>query len=250
MLGALRSAGFDAQGLDIRPEIASDTITLDPVDFANGLRTLITVVRDIGQTEEVLFTDQALVDRAPELQVVVISSTVSPRYLRELRGRIPDRIALVDAPMSGAQVRAERRELAFMLGGEAAVLDRLQPLFTAMGTSFHRMGPFGAGMAAKVLNNLLAASHTAMTRLVLDWAEAFDLDEKTLLDLIAASSGQNWFASGFGDIEFARDGYDPDNTIGILAKDVDSALDVAPDGADTALPRAVRDAVLRLMPRR
>ena len=47
-----------------------------------------------------------------------------------------------------------------------------------MGAHFHRMGAFGAGMQAKVLNNLLAASNTAMTRLVLDWADAAGYDVK------------------------------------------------------------------------
>ncbi len=57
----------------------------------------------------------------------------------------------------------------------------MQPLFDAMGSHFHRMGTFGTGMAAKVLNNLLAASNTAMTRLVLDWADQAGLDERRFL---------------------------------------------------------------------
>jgi len=248
MLAALKSAGFGAIGLDIRADAVGNGITLDVDDFAKDLRILITVVRDIAQTEAVLFGDQNLLMRARKLDTVIISSTISPRYIKELRERIHARIALIDAPMSGAQVRAERRELSFMLGGETADLDHVQPLFDAMGNSFHRMGPLGSGMAAKVLNNLLAASNTAMTRLVLDWAQDLDLNEESLLGLMNASSGQNWFASNFNDIEFARDGYHPDNTIHILAKDIESALDVAPKGADTSIPEAVKAAILRLKP--
>ncbi len=40
-----------------------------------------------------------------------------------------------------------------------------------------------------------------------------------------------------------------DNTIGILVKDIESALDAAPDGADTALPRTVQQAIRGLRPR-
>jgi 3-hydroxyisobutyrate dehydrogenase-like beta-hydroxyacid dehydrogenase len=118
-----------------------------------------------------------------------------------------------------------------------------------MGKHFHRMGGFSAGMQAKVLNNLLAASNTAMTRLVLDWADAAGIDERRLLDLIHTSSGQNWFASGFDQIEFACDGLEPGNTIAILVKDVASALDAAPEGADTSLPRTVQEAIRQLKPR-
>ena len=87
-----------------------------------------------------------------------------------------------------------------------------------------------------------------MTRLVLDWADAQDVDERKLLDLIHGASGQNWLASGFEEIEFARDGHDPENSIGILDKDVAAALDIAGD-ADTTLPRAVRHAIQKLRPR-
>jgi len=247
MLAALRHAGFAARGFDVRLSAVTgclaEFVTLNADAFAQHLKVLISVVRDISQTEQVLFGTQGFVQRAQDLDTIVISSTLSPKYIRGLRSRIPNRIALVDAPMSGAVVRAEQRNLSFMLGGAEADLDRLQPLFEAMGTSFHRMGGYGAGMSAKVLNNLLAASSTAMTRLVLHWADAQGIDEGKLLELIDASSGQNWFASGFQEIEFARDGFSDDNTIGILVKDIASALDAAPDGADTRLPKLVQDMI-------
>ena len=250
MLRALCRAGFDAHGFDVRPatDFPGLPVTNDVDHFAADLHTLISVVRDIEQTEDVLFAAQALATRAP-LQRVILCSTLSPNYLRALPDRLPGHITLIDAPMSGAQVAADEARLSFMLGGTPQALDAAQPLFDAMGAHFHRMGAFCAGMQAKVLNNLLAASHTAMTRLVLDWGDATGLDPAKLLALIATSSGQNWFASGFDDIEFARDGYDADNTIGIVVKDIDSALDAAPPGARTALPDAVKDAIARLTPR-
>jgi len=253
MLVALREAGFEAHGFDIRPpsdyNTPVDVMTDKPEVFAEGLQILITVVRDIDQTEDVLFGAQGFVDRAADLEQIILCSTLSPRYTKELRGRVPNHIRLIDAPMSGAQIAAQHKKLSFMLGGSIGDLDHLHPLFTAMGQHFHRMGPFGAGMSAKVLNNLLAASSTAMTRLVLDWADDAGLNEAQFLDLVRTSSGQNWLASGFEEIEFARDGYREDNTIGILVKDVESALDGAPDKADETLPRAVQNLIQNLSPR-
>ena len=55
--------------------------------------------------------------------------------------------------------------------------------------------------------------------------------------------------SCFNDIEFSRDGWEEDNTISILTKDVASALDAAPEGADTSLPETVRQAIFALKPR-
>lgn len=250
MLAALTTAGISARGFDVKDPCGygklSDVMTDDPDQFAQGLTTLFTVVRDIAQTEETLFTDQAFVTRAPTLERIVISSTLSPRYVRDLRARIPAHITLIDAPMSGAAIAAEEARLSFMLGGSAGDIAQIQPQLDAMGKHFHHMGDFGAGMSAKVLNNLLAASNTAMTRMVLDWADDAGIEEDALLNLIHTSSGQNWFASGFNDIEFARDGHAEDNTIGILVKDVESALDAAPDKADTTLPRAVQKLIAGL----
>ncbi|UWR23391.1 NAD(P)-dependent oxidoreductase [Sulfitobacter sp. S190] len=247
MLAALRRAGLPARGYDIRP-LEPVYITDDIASFAEDLDTLITVVRDGNETDAVLF-DQQNFTAIPGLKRIIISSTLSPRYVLGLRARVPSHITLIDAPMSGAQVAAERGTLSFMLGGDRAELDAVQPFLSAMGAHFHRMGPYGAGMQAKVLNNMLAASHTAMTRLVLDWADAAGLDERKLLDLIETSSGQNWLASGFDTIEFARDGHAADNSIGILVKDLASALDAAPDGADTALPDLLRAQIAKLTPR-
>ncbi|MEX0282178.1 MAG: NAD(P)-dependent oxidoreductase [Arenibacterium sp.] len=252
MLAALRRAGFDARGFDIRPSAEfgelANVMTDRPEEFMSGLTTLITVVRDIAQTEDVLFGAQNFLS-APELERVIISSTLSPRYVLDLRARVSPDITLIDAPMSGAQIAAEEARLSFMLGGETADLDAAQPLFAAMGAHFHRMGGFGTGMQAKVLNNLLAASNTAMTRLVLDWGDQTGLDPAAFLQLIGTSSGQNWFASGFDSIEFARDGFAEDNTIGILVKDVESALDATPEGMDQSLPKTVREAIRNLKPR-
>lgn len=247
MLTALRTSGYDAAGFNVVDRDVTHVTQRIELVFEQ-VKTLITVVRDIAQTDDVLFGIQNL-SAAPNLHRIIVSSTLSPRYVRGLRDRVPAHITLIDAPMSGAQIAAKEARLSFMLGGTDADLDAAQPLFDAMGAHFHRMGAFGSGMQAKVLNNLLAASNTAMTRMVLDWADEAGLDERKLLDLMHTSSGQNWFASGFDEIEFARDGLEDDNTIGILVKDVASALDAAPDGADLTLPKTVQAQIVALTAR-
>ena len=248
MLAALRASGARAIGFDIVP-MDPAWISDDPDAFCQDLETLIIVVRDQTQTEDVLFGAQNMIARAKGLGRIFICSTLSPRYVTALRARIPDHITLIDAPISGAAVAARDRSLSFMLGGSKDDIDDAMPLLASMGAHFHHMGAYGAGMRGKVLNNLLAASNTVMTRLVLDWADQFDLDPEALLHLIETSSGQNWFATGFGQIEFSCDGHAPDNSIGILAKDVAAAIDAAPAEAEVGLPRALMSALHNLKPR-
>ena len=248
MLDALRDAGANAMGFDVR-DTGHAHVTGDIETFGQDLETLFIVVRDARETDALLFGAQNLLEIAPKLTRIFICSTLSPRFMTELRACIPERITLIDAPMSGAQVAAQNRSLSFMLGGTKADIDDAIPLLAMMGKHFHHMGDFGAGMQAKVLNNLLAASHTAMTRLVLDWADTAGLDTDKLLALIETASGQNWLASGFDTIEFAKHGYAPDNSIGILVKDVAAALDAAPKGADLNLPQSVQNTIRALKPR-
>ena len=252
MARALIRAGFDVAGLDVLPAHSfADLAPLmtDAAAFAAGRRIVLSVVRDAAETEELLFDDQALMTRRPStIDTLLICSTLSPRYVADLRTRIPAAIALVDAPMSGARVSAEEARLSFMLGGAADDLERLQPLFDAMGEKFHRMGPYGAGMTAKVLNNFCAATSTAGTRAVLGWAEKLGVDEERMLAVLHDSSGQNWMASNFARIEFARDGYAHGNTLGILAKDLASLLDALPDEEARGLPEALIDYIRDLKP--
>ena len=96
---------------------------------------------------------------------------------------------------------------------------------------------------------MAAASSTVATRLALDWADELGIEETRLLNLMHTSSGQTWFGSNFNDIEFARDGFDAENTIGILKKDVEAAIDGAPDDADLNLPLTLIAMIEKLRPR-
>ncbi len=245
MLEALVAAGFKAHGLDVvARESSTASILLDPQAFAEPIETLYSVVRDVPQTNALLFDDQAVIAKATNLKYLVICSTLSPRYIADLRQRLPNSIHLIDAPMSGAQIAARERRLSFMLGGASEDLEALQPQLEAMGKHFHRMGSLGAGMTAKVLNNILAASNTLLTRLALRQAKRAGLEADKLLALMHTSSGQNWLASGFETIEFAKHGFEPDNSIAILAKDVEAGLDALDPSIErdwlTILPHLLR----------
>jgi len=160
-----------------------------------------------------------------------------------LREKLPDNIALIDAPMSGAPLAAIAATLTFMLGGPKQVVDDLQPLFSAMGNKTHHLGDIGAGMTAKVLNNFVAASTVVAVRNVLHHGDALGMDQKTLLNVLEQSSGQTWFGSNFDKIDWASEDYSPANTIGILEKDVRSfinALDEGPEPLHEAIITALQ----------
>ncbi|MEM9682664.1 MAG: NAD(P)-binding domain-containing protein [Pseudomonadota bacterium] len=254
MARVLLKVGVEVHGFDGRPVAEfgsfSGRMVAAPRDFAMRCGTVFTVVRDQRQTDDLLFDEQALLAGDNAIETLVVCSTLSPRYLASLRDRVPRAITLIDAPMSGAAVAAEEARLSFMLGGDPEALDAIQPLLDTMGAHFHRMGGFGAGMTAKVLNNFVAAASVASVRQALDWSDRLGVDRDKLLALMHDSSGQTWFGSNFDSIEFARDGFDPDNTIGILKKDVESALDAVGANPSDGLQAAILDYLETLEPDR
>jgi len=106
---ALTAGGIDTVGFDIKR--ANDfgnlpmEFSIEP--FAHDLTVLFSVVRDEEQTNALLFDEQNVIKYADALEYLVICSTLSPKYVLDLRNRLPQHIHLVDAPMSGASIAAK-----------------------------------------------------------------------------------------------------------------------------------------------
>lgn len=247
MARRLRAAGFEVWGFDVRPaeEFGDfrDRMVADPADFATRCRTVLSVVRDARQTFDLCFDRQALFGTSPRPRRLILCSTLSPAVAHRVRARLPAETVLIDAPMSGAPHGAEEGTLSFMLGGPDDELDRIMPILGVLGAVFHRMGPVGAGHAAKVLNNFAAAASVVAVRRVLEAADALGFDRDRILAVMHTSSGQSWFASQFDRIAWSRQGYDPDNTIGILEKDVGCFVE-AVSGLPGRAPGPFEEAVL------
>lgn len=251
MARALLAAGFPVTGFDVRPVADfgsfAPNMRENPQTFAGGIDVVISVVRDQRQTLDLYFDVQAIFAAPCYPKTCLLASTVSPRFLHDLRERLPADVTLIDAPMSGAPIAAEEARLTFMVGATEDAARPIAPLLKAMGREIHYLGGFAQGMAAKVLNNFVAASSVCAVRQMLSEAPRLGVTPEALLAVMAASSGATWFGTHFDAISWARETYDPDNTIGIVEKDVNSlldalgGLDAAPDGDARAYLEAVRD---------
>ncbi|WP_416897461.1 MAG: NAD(P)-dependent oxidoreductase [Minwuia sp.] len=246
MAERLIAAGFEIVGHDVRPAAEfggfARHMTPDPAELSR-CDAVISVVRDAAQTRDAI---RAIGNLPP---VLIISSTLSPRFIRELREEVPAAIAMIDAPMSGAPHSARDGRLSFMLGGPDDAIDRLMPAFRAMGGVIHRLGPLGAGATAKVLNNFVAATCVAAVRTVLDQSGPLGLDPARLRAVMDTSSGGTWYGQNLDRIDWAAETYDASNTIGILEKDVTAYLDaITEGGSPDALTAAVLERLRTLPP--
>ena len=99
---------------------------------------------------------------------------------------------LVDAPMSGGVVGAQRGTLTFMLGAPSALAPRATALLQRLGARVLHMGAPGAGLAAKLANNYLLAVSNVATAEAMHLGMRLGLDPAKLAELINGSSGRCW----------------------------------------------------------
>jgi 3-hydroxyisobutyrate dehydrogenase len=140
-------------------------------------------------------------------------------------------VAVVDAPVSGGVSRAVTGELAIMTGGDAAALDRVDPLLRAMGTTIHRIGPVGAGQAMKALNNLVSAGGFLMAVEALVIGQQFGLDPSVMTDVLNASTGMNNSTQKKLKQFVLSRKFDSGFSLDLMVKDLSIALEVGRNGS-------------------
>ena len=228
MLKILLKNKIFATGYDIKPKESFRSIKNNFVEsklsFFDQNEVIISVVRDINETIEICEGKNGLFYfKKPKL--LIISSTLSPLFIKSLKNKSPKNITLIDAPMSGAPMSAKKASLTFMIGSTKVQFKDVLPLLKLLGKKIKHIGSFGEGMSVKVLNNFVASCTVVAIRNVLSKAKSFGITPNQLLDVLKDSSGQTWFSNNLGNIDWSKENYNSKNTIGILEKDVKSFLD-------------------------
>ena len=228
MLKSMLSKNIDAKGYDIERktsllDLGKDFMT-SKKKFLEDRNIIISVVRDASDTAELCQGNNGLFEQQSR-KVLIIASTLSPKFIMDLKRKAPKNITVIDAPMSGATIAANEATLTFMVGCENFFFNYIEPLLGLMGTRINHIGQYGSGMMVKVLNNFIAASAVVSVRHVLHQAQKFELDIDALFKTIDTSSGQTWFGTNRADIEWFKENFEDDNTMGILKKDVEAYVD-------------------------
>ncbi len=238
MAANLVKAGFAVTVCDARPGHAAKfaaevggTAATDPVAAAKGMDCVVTIVPTSKQVAEV--AAQIVPVLAAGILVIDMTSG-QPGKTREIAAELTARgVAMIDAPVSGGVPRAKTGELAIMVGGTDADLDRAEPVLKAMGTSIHRCGGIGAGQAMKALNNLVSAGGFLMGIEALLIGQRFGLEAGKMVDVLNASSGMtNSSQKKFKQYVLNRQ-FDDGFGLELMVKDLGIALEV---GRDTNTP--------------
>ena len=198
MTGCIVRAGVEVLGFDSRAGAAEEVgASAAPTAAAvvAGCDVVLMSLPDSKVVETVVYSDPAFLEAVRPGQVIVDLSTSAPDSTRRIAADVAARSATyLDAGISGGAAAAEKGTLTLMVGGDVAATEIARPALELFAEKIFHCGGSGAGHTVKLLNNFLNAVTLSATAEVMVAAKKADLDLKTVLDVINASSGVS-FAS-------------------------------------------------------
>jgi 2-hydroxy-3-oxopropionate reductase len=204
---------------------------------------IVFMLPDLGYIEEAAAGLLASWTASPPVAgtALVVMSSVSPAGVREFGRRVREASAgnavVVDAPVSGGTKGAIEGTLAIMAGADdAAVFERLLPLFEAMGTTVRLLGPLGSGSLAKACNQLIVGTTTAALAEAAELAERSGLDVAALYEVLAGGLAGSRVLDIVGPRLVKKD-YTPTGPAKFMHKDLSFVVESA-EAAGAAVPMA------------
>lgn len=203
MAGHLVKKGFEVTVYDTQPERVKAFVTqhggraaTSLVDVAHGMDAVITMLPDDKVVRKVVLGDgseNCVVAGLARGAVVMDMSTSNPSATRLLAEALAPRdIAVVDAPVMGGVIFAKDATLDIMVGGEAALVERVKPLLAAIGRNIIPCGGTGTAHAMKALANYINACALINAVEAMTIGKRFGLDAKVMAEaLIPMCAGRN-----------------------------------------------------------
>jgi len=213
-----RTPGKMVEGAGIAPT---------PAAAAQGAEVVWLCVSDTAAVEQTLFGAEGVEQSLAEGMIIADSSTISPSATVKIAERVRHKgVSYVDAPMTGSKIGAANGTLIFMVGGDEAAIERLKPLFAAMGKKIFRMGDVGKGQATKLAMNLQIALIFEGFAEALTLATKLGVDPRQLISLIDATMVRSGVVEYKGPFILQRD-FTPNFPLRLMHKDLLLALDAA-----------------------
>ncbi len=212
-------------------------------DAVKGAEIVVSMLPAGKHVRGLYLGEQGLLASTARGTLIIDSSTIdadSARAVSEAARQAG--CSMLDAPVSGGTAGAEAGTLTFMVGGDAADVDRARPLLEVMGAKIFHAGDAGAGQVAKMCNNMLLAISMIGTSEALNLGVSEGLDPAVLSDIMQAASGGNWVLNvynpypGVMEKAPASRGYTGGFGTALMLKDLGLAADAAvKTGAATPL---------------
>jgi 2-hydroxy-3-oxopropionate reductase len=164
-----------------------------PAEVADQVDVVITNLPDSPDVEMVALGKQGVIEAARPGLIFVDNSTIKPATARAIATALGEKgVRCLDAPVSGGDIGARDGTLTIMVGGPAEALERVMPVFEAMGKSITHVGESGAGQIAKAANQIMVAAQMVAMGELLIFARKAGADPKKVVQAIRGGAAQCW----------------------------------------------------------
>lgn len=173
----VKKSGLPVTVYDLRKEAVQELEVLgakganSPKEVAAASDITISLVRDQRQNEKVIFGKDGMWEGVKKGDIIVISSTVGPFYVRELYAKAKEKeVKVIDAAVTKITTNKQGFPANYegwatlMVGGDEDDVKKCWPVFESMARYVIHLGGPGAGQAAKLVNNEATTAFSAITR--------------------------------------------------------------------------------------
>ncbi len=196
-----------------------------PGEVAGASEVIITMVSDTPDVEEVVAGPNGIIEGINPESVVVDMSTIAPAMERTLDEKLQEvQCTLVDAPVSGGDIGAQKGTLAIMAGGRQSDFERVKPVFEVMGSTITHCGPVGHGQLTKLCNQILVSVTLLGVCEAILFAQRNNLDPGVMIEAVRGGAAGSWQFSNLGP-RIAEADYAPGFMVDLLQKDLGLVLD-------------------------
>lgn len=208
-------AGFDLMVFDLRDEAmqALEAIGAKRArssrEVAEHAEIVELSVTDDAAVEAAVLGQDGVLEGAAAGTVIAVHSTIHPRTIKKIAEvATPRGIGVLDASPSRS-----RSGGVWMVGGEAADLEKCRPVLEAFTTQIIHMGGLGAGCSAKCAQQLITTVNMLAAYEGYRLAKAVGLDLELFSEVVRLSGGQSsssdgWLNGAFNGMDASRrEGY-------------------------------------------
>jgi 2-hydroxy-3-oxopropionate reductase len=185
------------------------------------------MVPDTPDVEAALFGEGGVAEGLRPGSIVVDMSSISPIATKEFAKKLGALgVKMLDAPVSGGQVGAEKATLSIMVGGQPEVFEQIKPYFEIMGKNIIHIGDNGAGQTCKVANQIVVALTIEAIGEALLFASKAGADPAKVRSALLGGFAQSRILELHGERMIGRS-FDPGFRIRLHQKDLNLALQTA-----------------------
>jgi 2-hydroxy-3-oxopropionate reductase len=162
-------------------------------EVAAQVDVVFTNLPDSPDVESVVLGKNGIIDGAHPGLIFVDNSTIKPASARKIGAALAPRgVLALDAPVSGGDIGARNATLTIMVGGPAEAVEKVMPVFLAMGKTVTHVGDSGAGQVAKAANQIMVAAQMAAMAELLIFVRKAGVDPQKVVEAIKAGAAQCW----------------------------------------------------------